>query len=31
MSISNILSPKMDVDGFRPDNLPRVAKLAELR
>lgn len=28
MAISEILSPKMDVDGFRPENLPKVAKLA---
>lgn len=26
--MSEILSPKMDVDSFRPENLPKVAKLA---
>jgi acyl-lipid omega-6 desaturase (Delta-12 desaturase) len=28
MALSDILSPTMDVDAFRPENLPKVAKLA---
>src|SRR5689334_15952186 len=28
MAISDILSPDMDVDSFRPENLPKVSKLS---